>query len=67
MLITRTINSALNYRVNVNICKLQDKDVTGAVLREVVNHCKQTKLEKFEVPGKRLVKSFFSGDLNHVN
>lgn len=29
----------------------QDKDVTGAVLREVVNHCKQTKLEKFEVPG----------------
>lgn len=51
------MNSALNYQVNVNICKLQDKDVTGAVLREVVNHCKQTKLEKFEVPGKQFVKS----------
>lgn len=29
----------------------QDKDVTGTVLREVVNHCKQSKLEKFEIPG----------------
>jgi len=31
------------------MCK--DKDVTGAVLREVVNHCKLSKLEKFEIPG----------------
>jgi len=30
-------------------CK--DKDVTGAVLREVVNHAKSSKLEKFEIPG----------------
>jgi len=29
----------------------QDKDVNGAVLREVVNHCKLSKLEKFEIPG----------------
>merc|ERR1712203_723094 len=30
-------------------CK--DKDVTGAVLREVVNHAKSSRLEKFEIPG----------------
>ena len=28
-----------------------DKDVTGAVLREVVNHSKKSRLEKFEIPG----------------
>jgi len=28
-----------------------DKDVTGAVLREVVNHGKGARLEKFEIPG----------------
>ena len=28
-----------------------DKDVTGAVLREVVNHAKASNLEKFEIPG----------------
>ena len=28
-----------------------DRDVTGAVLREVVNHGKKHRLEKFEVPG----------------
>ena len=64
MLIIRTKNSALKYRENVNILKLQDKDVTGAVLREVVNHCKQTKLEKFEVPGS--LSHFCTGDLNHI-
>ena len=31
------------------LCK--DKDVTGAVLREVVNHAKASNLEKFEIPG----------------
>jgi len=31
------------------MCK--DKDVTGAVLREVVNHAKARRLEKFEIPG----------------
>jgi len=31
------------------MCK--DKDVTGAVLRDVVNHAKGSRLEKFEVPG----------------
>ena len=65
MLIIRTKNSALKYRENVNILKLQDKDVTGAVLREVVNHCKQTKLEKFEVPGSS--SHFCTGDRNHIN
>ena len=28
-----------------------DKDVTGAALREVVQQCKKFKLEKFEIPG----------------
>eukprot|EP00088_Acartia_fossae_P040667 TRINITY_DN42387_c0_g1_i1.p1 TRINITY_DN42387_c0_g1~~TRINITY_DN42387_c0_g1_i1.p1 ORF type:complete len:154 (-),score=30.78 TRINITY_DN42387_c0_g1_i1:73-534(-) len=28
-----------------------DKDVTGAALREIVNHGKASKLEKFEIPG----------------
>jgi len=28
-----------------------DKDVTGAVLREIVNHGKHARLEKFEIPG----------------
>jgi len=28
-----------------------DRDVTGAVLREVVSHGKQMRLEKFEIPG----------------
>ena len=63
-LIIRTKNSALKYREDVNIFKLQDKDVTGAVLREVVNHCKQTKLEKFEVPGSS--SHFCTGDRNHI-
>merc|ERR1712098_140907 len=31
------------------LCK--DKDVTGGVLREVVNHGKSQRLEKFEIPG----------------
>jgi len=30
---------------------VQDKDVTGAVLREVMNHAKKSSLEKFEIPG----------------
>lgn len=29
----------------------QDKDITGAVLRDVVNHAKGSRLEKFEIPG----------------
>jgi len=29
----------------------QDKDLTGAVLRQIVNHSKQSKLERFEIPG----------------
>jgi long-chain acyl-CoA synthetase len=29
----------------------RDRDVTGAVLREVTNHAKNQRLEKFEVPG----------------
>ena len=28
-----------------------DKDVTGAALREIVNHGKKFRLEKFEIPG----------------
>merc|ERR1712112_261909 len=28
-----------------------DKDVNGAVLREVQNHAKKSRLEKFEIPG----------------
>merc|ERR1719347_1817381 len=31
------------------LCK--DKDMTGAVLREIINHGKASKLEKFEIPG----------------
>ena len=34
---------------------VQDNDVTGAVLREVVNHCKLSKLEKFEIPGNLFI------------
>jgi len=30
---------------------MMDKDITGAVLREVVNHGKSSRLEKFEIPG----------------
>jgi len=30
---------------------VQDKDVTGAVLREIMNHAKKSSLEKFEIPG----------------
>ena len=29
----------------------EDKDVTGAALRELVNHGKKFNLEKFEIPG----------------
>lgn len=29
----------------------EDKDLTGAVLRELVQHGKKHKLEKFEIPG----------------
>ena len=29
-----------------------DMDVTGAALRELVNHSKKFGLEKFEIPGK---------------
>ena len=29
----------------------EDKDLTGAVLREIVQHGKKHKLEKFEIPG----------------
>ena len=29
--------------------------MTGAVLREVVNHCKLSKLEKFEIPGNLFI------------
>lgn len=29
----------------------EDRDVTGGVLRELVNHGKKHKLEKFEIPG----------------
>ena len=32
-----------------SLCK--DKDMTGAVLRELVNHGKVSRLEKFEIPG----------------
>ena len=31
------------------LCK--DKDMTGAVLREITNHGKTSKIEKFELPG----------------
>merc|ERR1719466_272581 len=30
---------------------VEDKDLTGAVLREVINHGKGARLEKFEIPG----------------
>jgi len=30
---------------------VRDKDITGSVLREVVNHAKSQRLEKFEIPG----------------
>ena len=32
----------------------EDKDVTGAALREIINYGKAHKLEKFEIPGKYL-------------
>ena len=46
----------------INFDWLQDKDVNGAVLREVVNHCKLSKLEKFEIPGQAL-----NGDQDEIN
>ena len=43
------------------ICK--DRDVTGGVLRELVNHSKKLKLEKFEIPGAvTVVKEIWSPD-----
>ena len=33
----------------------EDKDVTGAALRELVNHGKKFNLEKFEIPGKTCI------------
>ena len=30
---------------------VQDMDVTGAVLRDIQNHAKKSRLEKFEIPG----------------
>lgn len=41
----------------------EDRDVTGAVLRELANHGKKHRLEKFEIPGAvTLVKELWSPD-----
>ena len=43
------------------ICK--DRDITGAVLRELVNHSRKLKLEKFEMPGAvTVVKEMWTPD-----
>jgi long-chain acyl-CoA synthetase len=43
------------------ICK--DMDITGAVLREIVNHSRKLKLEKFEIPGAvTIVKEVWTPD-----
>ena len=40
-----------------------DRDVTGAVFREIVNHSKKLKLEKFEIPGAvTVVKEVWTPD-----
>ena len=40
-----------------------DKDLTGAVLRELVQHGKKHRLEKFEIPGAvTLVKEVWDVD-----
>ncbi len=42
---------------------VEDKDLTGAALREIVNHCKKFRLEKFEIPGAvTLVKETWDPD-----
>ena len=44
-----------------------DKDVTGAALRELVNHGKKFRLEKFEIPGAlTLVKDVWLPDTGLV-
>ena len=40
-----------------------DRDVTGSVFREIVNHSKKLKLEKFEIPGAvTVVKEVWTPD-----
>ena len=36
----------------------EDKDVTGAALREIINYGKAHKLEKFEIPGNINFEAF---------
>ena len=44
-----------------------DKDLTGAVLRELVQHGKKHKLEKFEIPGAvTIVKELWEPDTGLV-
>ena len=44
-----------------------DRDLTGAVLRELVSHGKKFKLEKFELPGAAtLVKEVWDPDSGMV-
>ena len=44
-----------------------DKDITGAVLRELVQHGKKHKLEKFEIPGAAtIVKEIWDPDTGLV-
>ena len=44
-----------------------DKDLTGAVLRELVQHGKKHKLEKFEIPGAvTIVKEIWDPDTGLV-
>ena len=44
-----------------------DKDLTGAVLRELVNHGKKHKLEKFEIPGAvTMIKQIWDVDSGFV-
>ena len=40
--------------------------MTGTVLREVVNHCKQSKLEKFEIPGLYTISHIVSAVISSV-
>ena len=45
----------------------EDRDVTGAVLRELVNYGKQLRLEKFELPGAvTIVQELWTPDTDMV-
>ena len=41
----------------------QDKDITGAALREIINYGKAHRLEKFEIPGRKLLSFGFKKNL----